>query len=45
MKDVTSGSVKLGAVSPRIRLADVSANVKACVAEAKRAAEMPPTFT
>ena len=40
MKDVTSGSVKLGAVSPRIRLADVSANVKACVAEAKRAAEM-----
>lgn len=29
--------IKLGAVSPRIRLADVSANVKSCIAEAKRA--------
>lgn len=32
-------TVKVGAVSPRIRLCDVAYNVKACVAEAKRAAE------
>ena len=32
--------VKVGAVSPKIRLADISYNVKACVAEAQRAADM-----
>ena len=32
--------IKLGAVSPRIRLADVSANVKSCIAEAKRASDL-----
>ena len=32
--------IKVGAVSPRIRLADVGANVKNCVAEAKRAADL-----
>ena len=32
--------VKVGAVSPRIRLADVAGNVKLCIAEAKRAADM-----
>ena len=32
--------IKVGAVSPRIRLADVGANVKSCVAEAKRAADL-----
>ena len=30
--------VKVGAVSPKIRLADVDTNVKSCIAEAKRAA-------
>ncbi len=33
-------TIKVGAVSPRIRLADVSYNVKECIKEAKRAAEM-----
>lgn len=33
-------TIKVGAVSPRIRLADVAANVKACVAETERAAKM-----
>ena len=32
--------IKLGAVSPRIRLADISANVKSCIAEAKRASDL-----
>ena len=32
--------IKVGAVSPRIRLCDVDHNVKACVAEAKRAYDM-----
>ena len=32
--------IKVGAVSPRIRLCDVAANVEACVREAKRAAEL-----
>ena len=32
--------IKLGAVSPRIRLADVGANVKSCIAEAKRASDL-----
>ena len=32
--------IKVGAVSPRIRLCDVAANVAACVREAKRAAEL-----
>lgn len=32
-------TIKVGAVSPRIRLADVAANVKASVAEAERAAK------
>ena len=35
-----SKMIKVGAVSPRIRLCDVSANVEACVREAKRAAEL-----
>ena len=33
-------NVKVGAVSPRIRLCDVSANARACVREAVRAAEL-----
>ena len=33
-------NITVGAVSPRIRLCDVSANVEACVREAKRAAEL-----
>ncbi len=32
-------TIKVGAVSPKIRLADVSYNVKECIREAKRAAE------
>ena len=32
--------MKVGAVSPRIRLCDVDHNVKACVAATERAAEM-----
>ena len=32
--------VKVGAVSPRIRLCDVAYNVDECIAEAKRANEM-----
>ena len=32
--------IKVGAVSPRIRLADVGANAKSCIAEAKRAADL-----
>ena len=40
MKDVKCGFIKLGAVSPRIRLADVSANVRVCADEAKRASDM-----
>ena len=35
-----SKMIKVGAVSPRIRLCDVSANVEACVREAKRAAKL-----
>ena len=35
-----SKMIKVGAVSPRIRLCDVAANVEACVREAKRAAEL-----
>ena len=35
-----SKMIKVGAVSPRIRLCDISANVEACVREAKRAAEL-----
>ena len=35
-----SKMIKVGAVSPRIRLCDVSANVEACVREAVRAAEL-----
>ena len=35
-----SKMIKVGAVSPRIRLCDVAANVAACVREAKRAAEL-----
>ena len=33
-------TIKVGAVSPRIRLADVSYNVKECIKEAKRAASL-----
>ena len=33
-------NIRVGAVSPRIRLADVGANVKGCVAEVKRAADL-----
>ncbi len=40
MKGKENKTVKVGAVSPRIRLADVSYNVKECIKEAKRAAEM-----
>ena len=32
--------IKVGAVSPRIRLGDVAYNVKACINEARRAAEL-----
>ncbi len=35
-----SKNIKVGAVSPRIRLCDVAANVAACVREAMRAAEL-----
>ena len=35
-----SKMIKVGAVSPRIRLCDVAANITACVREAKRAAEL-----
>ena len=37
-KDIKT--VRVGAVSPKIRLADVSYNVKACIKEAERAADM-----
>ena len=40
MKTKENKRIKIGAVSPRIRLADVSYNVKACIADAKRAADM-----
>ena len=40
MKAKENKNIKVGAVSPRIRLADVGANVKRCVAEAKRAADL-----
>ena len=33
-------TIKVGAVSPKIRLADVSYNVKECIKEAKRAADL-----
>ena len=35
-----SKNIKVGAVSPRIRLCDVAYNVEACIREAKRAAEL-----
>ena len=35
-----SKNIKVGAVSPRIRLCDVAYNVEACVREAQRAAEL-----
>ena len=35
-----SKNIKVGAVSPRIRLCDVAYNTEACVREAKRAAEL-----
>ena len=37
---VEGNTIRVGAVSPRIRLADVSHNVRACVADAKRAWDM-----
>ena len=40
MKVKANKCVKVGAVSPRIRLGDVDANVRICVAEARRAAEL-----
>ena len=40
MKKKESKYIKVGAVSPKIRLGDVDYNVKACIKEAKRAAEM-----
>ena len=40
MKGKNNKTITVGAVSPRIRLADVSYNVKECVKEAKKAAEM-----
>ena len=40
MKAKEKKYIKVGAVSPKIRLGDVEYNVKACVNEAKRAAEM-----
>ena len=36
----TDKILKVGAVSPRIRLGDVAYNVKQCIKEARRAAEM-----
>ena len=40
MKVKGNKNIKVGAVSPRIRLADVGTNVKSSVAEAKRAADL-----
>ena len=40
MKVKGNKNIKVGAVSPRIRLADVGINVKSSVAEAKRAADL-----
>ena len=40
MKAKGNKYIKVGAVSPRIRLADVGANVKICIAEAVRSADL-----
>ena len=40
MKAKENTYVKVGAVSPRIRVGDVSANVKTCIADAQRASDL-----
>ena len=39
MSTKNTKSIKIGAVSPKIRLADISYNLKSCISEAKRASD------